>query len=442
MSQVSEIGKCCAAQRRLLIRRLLSPGAVYDGGLTNLCPDWGVCDHAFVEFDGEDAVERAKAAKSIRIKQTEVLFRVLKELRREKSGFFKSLYIVSDARCPVIRFRSYDRHLVELSVNNKIGCQKSAYIGALVQADQSGLLRKLVLGLRLWAASNGVFSSEKKRTWNLNSYTLNLMFFSFLQSEKLLPVFGQSGEESFNGTGTEFVASSYSLANVELRKLLKKFFILCVERPLEKTLFSMHNGGLVPLDDFKQQLILKPTSILFVQDPIELSDNVAKNVTSKALKTMRHAMMLSLAAMKQNADSFAVMLRETADLGSSVVCKKLWMSRRTLRKKWSGLLKPDEQFPLLIEALVSMSLNISAPSDCHLQFHTFFDVHKDSLWVGLKLMEGETVDIANVAHFIEQMLTKTRDYLLNDSNGRGLMPLDEFTAQLRTIFEREKHQLK
>ncbi|KAK6055287.1 nucleotidyltransferase domain protein [Cooperia oncophora] len=43
--------------------------------------------------------------------QTEVLFRVLKEMRREKSGFFKSLYIVSDARCPVIRFRSYDRHV-------------------------------------------------------------------------------------------------------------------------------------------------------------------------------------------------------------------------------------------------------------------------------------------------------------------------------------------
>ncbi|KAK6028031.1 hypothetical protein OSTOST_05931 [Ostertagia ostertagi] len=285
-----------------------------------------------------------------------------------------------------------------------------------------------------------------------------------------------------------------------------KFFILCVEKPLDKTMFSMHNGGLVPLDDFKQQLILKPSSILFVQDPIELSDNVAKNVTSKALKTMRHAMMLSLAAMKQNADSFAVMLRvlksdstssspapnmpptegscrvsgfpegfdegtaetvltmilsavlycetpaapakrirfdcETADLGTFVACKKLWMSRRTLRKKWSGLLKPDEQFPLLIEGLVSMSLNSTAPSDCGLLFHTFFDVHKDSLWVGLKLMEGEAVDVANVAHFIEQMLTKTRDYLLNDSMGRGLMPLDDFTSQLKIIFEREKHQLK
>ncbi|KAK6011377.1 hypothetical protein OSTOST_23543, partial [Ostertagia ostertagi] len=185
---------------------------IRDGNTLLSCPP---------EHFQESPIHREELSVLPKREQTEVLFRVLKEMRREKSGFFKSLYIVSDARCPVIRFRSYDRHLVELSVNNKIGCQKSAYIGALVQADQSGLLRKLVLGLRLWAASNGVFSSEKKRTWNLNSYTINLMFFSFLQSEKLLPVFGQSGEESFNGTGIDFTAPSYSLANVDLRKLLK-----------------------------------------------------------------------------------------------------------------------------------------------------------------------------------------------------------------------------
>ncbi|VDO66457.1 unnamed protein product [Haemonchus placei] len=471
--------------------------------------------------------------------QTEVLFRVMKEMKREKSGFFKSLYIVSDARCPVIRFLSYDRHLVELSVNNKIGCQKSAFIGALVRADQSGLLRKLILGLRLWAASNGVFSSEKKRTWNLNSYTLNLMFFSFLLSEKLLPVTNYSEEELHNGAETDFTVPSYTLADTDIRKLfkinmsssrfngewietlsfvlesqqqalvlardIKKFFVLCIERQLEKTLFSLRNGGVVPLEDFKEQMTLKPQSILFVQDPIELTDNVAKNVTSKALKTMRHAMMLSLAAMKQNADSFAVMLRvlknnstssspapslpstegscrvsgfpeefdigtsesvlsfiasavlycesaatpakkprldsEVNHLGSFEVHKKLWMSRRALRKKWSGLLKPDEQFPLIVEALVSMSLNSTAPSDCRLMFHTFFDVYKDSLWVGLKLVEGETVDLANVAHFIDQLLTKTRDYLQNGEISRCQMSLEEFTSQVKTIFDREKEHL-
>ncbi|RCN27729.1 hypothetical protein ANCCAN_26535 [Ancylostoma caninum] len=124
--------------------------------------------------------------------QTEVLFRILKELRREKCGFFKSLYAVSDARCPVIRFRAYDKHSVELSVNNRIGYQKSAYLGTLVQTDQSGLLRKLILSLRFWAVSNGVFTSEKKKTWNLNSYTITVMFITFLQSEKLLPAFSHS----------------------------------------------------------------------------------------------------------------------------------------------------------------------------------------------------------------------------------------------------------
>ncbi|KAK6051538.1 nucleotidyltransferase domain protein [Cooperia oncophora] len=438
-------------------------------------------------------------------------------------------------------------YLVELSVNNKIGCQKSACIGALVKADQSGLLRKLILGLRLWAASNGVFSSEKKRTWNLNSYTLNLMFFSFLQSEKLLPAFAQSEKASPNGTVNDFTVPPYNIGEADIRKLFKKFFVLCVERQLDKTLFSLRNGGLVPLDDFKEQLILKTPIYSFcagefclplnknentdgmflcTQDPIELTDNVAKNVTSKALKTMRHAMMLSLAAMKQNArlvccyvgclekqvDKLFTCAKYAPDRGScrasgfpegfdegtaesllsiilsailycenpatpakrtrfdcklltlttprsisrinraklgklptwdlSQYIKRLWMSRRALRKKWSGLLKPEEQFPLLIEALVSMSLKSTASNDCTLQFQTLFDVHKDSLWVGLKLIEGETVDVANVAHFMEQMLTKTRDYLQNGNAGMGHMSLDEFTAQVRAIFDREKDRLK
>ncbi|VDL73935.1 unnamed protein product [Nippostrongylus brasiliensis] len=367
--------------------------------------------------------------------QTEVLYRILKELRKEKSGFFKNLYVVYDARCPVIRFRSYDRHLVELSINNKIGCRKSAFIGALVGADESGLLRKLVLALRFWAISNGVFSSEKKKTWNLNSYTLMLMFFAVLQSEKLLPDLSQR-----------------------------------------------ENG-----------------------DPIEISDNVAKNVTIKALKAMRHAMMMSLAAMKQDADSFAVMLRvlkadpssisptpnmpptegscrvsgfpdgfddcmaetllssmlssvlrcesvetpakrprfdcDVTDMGAFVVNKRLWMSRRTLRKKWAGVLRPDEQFPPIVEALVSASLEPKTSVDCSLQFNVFLDVHQDCLWVGLKLIAGELVDVANIAHFIEQMLTKTRDFLSGVGSDGAFMSAEEVASHVKKIFDRENSRI-
>ncbi|VDP39838.1 unnamed protein product [Heligmosomoides polygyrus] len=442
--------------------------------------------------------------------QTEVLYRILKELRREKSGFFKSLYLVADARCPVIRFRSYDRHLVELSVNNRIGCQKSAYIGALVQADQSGLLRKLVLALRFWAISNGVFCSEKRKTWNLNSYTLMLMFFSYLQSEKMLPEFRHSDEEvltkSVDGVRVDFLVPSFTLSNVDLRRLFKKFFVSCIELHLDKTLFSLRNGGLLPLEDFKDKLTLKPQSVLFVQDPIELSDNVAKNVSIKAVKAMRHAMMLSLAAMKQNADSFAVMLGvlksdsgtaspklnmppteascyvsgfpesfteceaesllsimlsevlrcdsagapakrprfdcETAGLGAFIAKRRLWMSRRALRKKWSGVLGSEEQFPLLVEALVSTSLDANCPTDCCLQFSLFFDLDKDSLWVGLKLIDGEMVDVANVAHFMEQMLAKTREFLSCNARVEGYASIDVFTSQVKKIFEEHSSRVK
>lgn len=46
------------------------------------------------------------------------------------------------------------------------------------------------------------------------------------------------------------------------------------------------------------------------------------------------------------------MLQETAGLGAFIAKRRLWMSRRALRKKWSGVLGSEEQFPLLVEALV------------------------------------------------------------------------------------------
>ncbi|ETN71832.1 hypothetical protein NECAME_04576 [Necator americanus] len=439
--------------------------------------------------------------------QTEVLFRILKELRREKCGFFKSLHAVSDARCPVIRFRAYDKHLVELSVNNYIGYQKSAYIGAVVQGDQSGTLRKLVLALRFWALSNGLFISEKKKTWNLNSYTITLMFVTFLQSEKLLPVFTSSDVTvNTNDVRVDFAVPSFSLADVDQRKLFKKFFICCVESNLDKLVFSPRKGNLVSLTELQEEMNSKPESVLFVQDPIELTDNVAKNVTTKALKTMRHAMMLSLAAMKRDTDSFAVILRvlnksetnaspspvipntegscrvsgfpewfdeyvaetlvhiilaailrcessvtpakrprfdcDAEDLGTFEASKRLWVSRRTLRKKWSALLSSKEQFPLLVEALVSQSLSVTSVNDCPVKFQAFFDVHKDSLWVGLKLIEGDAVDVANVGHFLEQMLTKVKDYFLSDANVSTChLTVEEFMANVEEIYDHNKERI-
>ncbi|KAK6744879.1 hypothetical protein RB195_011539 [Necator americanus] len=439
--------------------------------------------------------------------QTELLFRILKELRREKCGFFKSLHAVSDARCPVIRFRAYDKHLVELSVNNYIGYQKSAYIGAVVQGDQSGTLRKLVLALRFWALSNGLFISEKKKTWNLNSYTITLMFVTFLQSEKLLPVFTSSDVTvNTNDVRVDFAVPSFSLADVDQRKLFKKFFICCVESNLDKLVFSPRKGNLVSLTELQEEMNSKPESVLFVQDPIELTDNVAKNVTTKALKTMRHAMMLSLAAMKRDTDSFAVILRvlnksetnaspspvipntegscrvsgfpewfdeyvaetlvhiilaailrcessvtpakrprfdcDAEDLGTFEASKRLWVSRRTLRKKWSALLSSKEQFPLLVEALVSQSLSVTSVNDCPVKFQAFFDVHKDSLWVGLKLIEGDAVDVANVGHFLEQMLTKVKDYFLSDANVSTChLTVEEFMANVEEIYDHNKERI-
>ncbi|KJH48952.1 nucleotidyltransferase domain protein [Dictyocaulus viviparus] len=431
--------------------------------------------------------------------QTELVFRILKDIRQEKSGLFSCLHVVSDAQCPVIRFRPRNRHLVELSVNNYIGYKKSSFIGAVIHADQSKLLRNIVLSLRFWAMSNGVFISERKKTWNINSYTLTLMFFTFLQYEKLLPLFSHSPKEEYvNGLRVDFVVPTFTLSNVDLRGLFKKFFVFCIDSPLEKSFFSLRKGCLLPLEEMNGQSDSKQQSVLFVQDPIMTHNNVARNVTSKALKTMRHAMMLSLSAMKVEPDSFAVMLQvlhnetktssqislpptdyacwitglpdyfdeciaetvlhiilfsvlqceiestlakrarfdwDAGYLGSLVAYKKLWMSRRTLRKKWSSLLSKNEQFPLLIESLVSSSLSNTKQNDCCLKFQTFFEIYKERLWVGFILIEGNVVDIGNLVHFIDQLLNKLRDFLALDEDNSLPIFLEKYRCSRKEYIE-------
>ncbi|KAJ1372918.1 hypothetical protein KIN20_035229 [Parelaphostrongylus tenuis] len=424
--------------------------------------------------------------------QTDLIFRILKDIRGEMSGFFKSLYVVSDTHCPVIRFYSYDRHMVELSVNNGIGYQKSFYIGTVIHADQSGLLQKLVLGLRFWAMSNGVFTSEKKKTWNLNSYTFTLMFFVFLQYKGLLPIFSYSDvEEYINGIRVDFVVPRYTLAQVDIRRIFKVriFFVFCVDNPLEKLVFSMRNGRLTPLDEIKEEWNSKPNSVLFVQDnearnDVVVSSDEAKcrfirgHVTGTTDELHQQALLrrqtfhqwmaraqspdyqrilmnvrlkgccLSFSHQCYVATIFLLRRRELVSIakllisGIFVVSKKLWMSRRTLRKKWSSLLGKDEQFPLLIESLVTTSLDETTQNDCCLQFQTFFELYNDTLWVGFKLIEGDTVDIGNLAHFTEQLLTKLRDFFSSNNTGVTMSILDDYTSLVRRIFERDRTRLK
>uniref|UniRef100_A0A183GKK9 Rrf2 family transcriptional regulator n=1 Tax=Heligmosomoides polygyrus TaxID=6339 RepID=A0A183GKK9_HELPZ len=60
----------------------------------------------------------------------------------------------------------------------------------------------------------------------------------------------------------------------------------------------------------------------------------------------------------------------------------------------------------------------------------------------LKLIDGEMVDVANVAHFMEQMLTKTREFLSCNARVEGCASIELFTSQVKKIFEEHSSRVK
>uniref|UniRef100_A0A1I7XD17 NTP_transf_2 domain-containing protein n=1 Tax=Heterorhabditis bacteriophora TaxID=37862 RepID=A0A1I7XD17_HETBA len=137
------------------------------------------------------------------------LSKVLNEVRKEVGWLGQQRPIV-DARCPIVRFiadklqvhmslfyiNCYFKMLVDLSIDNYLGCAKSDYLKGLIESDISGNIRRILLGFRFWAMSNELFEpSPVQMKGHFNAYVLNLMCIGYMQSIGLIPVFSHSATE-------------------------------------------------------------------------------------------------------------------------------------------------------------------------------------------------------------------------------------------------------
>ncbi|GMT31769.1 hypothetical protein PFISCL1PPCAC_23066, partial [Pristionchus fissidentatus] len=262
--------------------------------------------------------------------------KMLNEVRKE-CGWMGVQRPVVDCRLPIVRFLLDREILVDLSVDNAIGVAKSAYIRDLIKADASGRLRRMLIGLRFWALSNGLFETqEKEHKGHFNAYMLNLLAISFLQSNGALPPFQHSDTPDYGGPGgkwrIDFVVPPYTLQAVTIQAFMKSFFIHMTSGvSLRESVIVGRTGEQLSLSEFVARYpdiidrgegaaaaAAGPThaapaatfefALMNVQDPIEQSHNVTSTLNEKYVRKMRHMMMRSLHAMKGGRESFVSIL--------------------------------------------------------------------------------------------------------------------------------------
>ncbi|XP_004646802.1 speckle targeted PIP5K1A-regulated poly(A) polymerase [Octodon degus] len=210
-------------------------------------------------------------------------------LRRCVPGVYR-VHSVPSARRPVVKFCHRPSGLHgDISLGNRLALHNSQFLSLCSELD--GRVRPLVYTVRCWAQGRGLAGSGPL----LSNYALTLLVVYFLQTRDppVLPTVAQLTQKAGEGERVEvdgwdcsFPRDASSLepsTNVEpLGSLLAQFFSCVSCWDLRSSLLSLREGRAlsVPrgqLADLWEGLRLGPMNL---QDPFDLSHNVAANVTS------------------------------------------------------------------------------------------------------------------------------------------------------------------
>ncbi|XP_051002056.1 speckle targeted PIP5K1A-regulated poly(A) polymerase [Acomys russatus] len=204
---------------------------------------------------------------------------------------------VPSARRPVVKFCHRPSGLHgDISLSNRLALYNSRFLNLCSEMD--GRVRPLVYTVRCWAQHNGLSGGGPL----LNNYALTLLVIYFLQTRDppVLPTVAQLTQRSGEGEQVEVDGWDCSFpkdtsrlepsTNAEpLGSLLAQFFSCVSCWDLPGSLLSLREGqallvaGDLP-SDLWEGLRLGPMNL---QDPFDLSHNVAANVTSRVAKRLQ-----------------------------------------------------------------------------------------------------------------------------------------------------------
>lgn len=242
------------------------------------------------------ALELAEASKDEKEEAAAVLELVGSILRGCVPGVYR-VQTVPCARRPVVKFCHRPSGLHgDVSLSNRLALYNSRFLNLCSEMD--GRVRPLVYTIRCWAQHNGLSGGGPL----LNNYALTLLVIYFLQTRDppVLPTVAQLTQRSGEGEQVEvdgwdcsFPKDASQLepsTNVEpLSSLLAQFFSCVSSWDLSGSLLSLREGqallvaGGLP-SDLWEGLRLGPMNL---QDPFDLSHNVAANVTSRVARRLQ-----------------------------------------------------------------------------------------------------------------------------------------------------------
>ncbi|XP_023602544.1 speckle targeted PIP5K1A-regulated poly(A) polymerase [Myotis lucifugus] len=236
------------------------------------------------------ALELAEAPKGEKTEQGATLELVGSILRGCVPGVYR-VQTVPSARRPVVKFCHRPSGLHgDVSLSNRLALHNSRFLSLCSELDER--VRPLVYTLRCWAQGRGLTGSGPL----LNNYALTLLVIYFLQTRDppVLPTVSQltqkagEGEQvAVDGWDCSFPRDASRLepsANKEpLSSLLAQFFSCVSCWDLRGSLLSLREGQALPVagglpSHLWEGLRLGPMNL---QDPFDLSHNVAANVTSR-----------------------------------------------------------------------------------------------------------------------------------------------------------------
>nr|XP_006214924.1 LOW QUALITY PROTEIN: speckle targeted PIP5K1A-regulated poly(A) polymerase [Vicugna pacos] len=242
------------------------------------------------EGDLGKAVELAEALKGEKSEVGGMLELVGSILRGCVPGVYR-VHTVPSARRPVVKFCHRPSGLHgDISFSNRLALHNSRFLSLCSELD--GRVRPLVYTLRCWAQGRGLSGSGPL----LNNYALTLLVIYFLQTRDppVLPTVAQLTQKAGEGEQVEVDGWDCSFprdasrlepsTNKEpLSSLLAQFFSCVSCWDLRGSLLSLREGQALPVagglpSNLWEGLRLGPMNL---QDPFDLSHNVAANVTSR-----------------------------------------------------------------------------------------------------------------------------------------------------------------
>ncbi|XP_050612846.1 speckle targeted PIP5K1A-regulated poly(A) polymerase isoform X1 [Macaca thibetana thibetana] len=242
------------------------------------------------EGDLGKALELAEAPKREKAEGAAMLELVGSILRGCVPGVYR-VQTVPSARRPVVKFCHRPSGLHgDISLSNRLALHNSRFLSLVSELD--GRVRPLVYTLRCWAQGRGLSGSGPL----LSNYALTLLVIYFLQTRvpPVLPTVSQLTQKAGEGEQVEVDGWDCSFprdasrlehsTNVEpLSSLLAQFFSCVSCWDLRGSLLSLREGQALPVagglpSNLWEGLRLGPMNL---QDPFDLSHNVAANVTSR-----------------------------------------------------------------------------------------------------------------------------------------------------------------